>query len=95
MEDINMGGTDSTSQHCATSKEPSREVTPKCCSKCSATAYCSHECQKIDWKSHKKTCNKRGPPSAGPPPSPDTELSPPRGLDLPTTKPFTRLENGT
>ena len=28
------------------------------CSKCQLTAYCSRECQVLDWKVHKKTCGK-------------------------------------
>ena len=28
------------------------------CSKCNLTAYCSRECQLLDWKVHKKTCGK-------------------------------------
>lgn len=28
------------------------------CSKCLSVSYCCQECQKIDWKLHKKTCNK-------------------------------------
>ena len=27
------------------------------CSKCKSTHYCSRNCQKSDWKNHKKTCN--------------------------------------
>ncbi|KAL7903772.1 hypothetical protein GGI35DRAFT_465243 [Trichoderma velutinum] len=30
------------------------EVTLKRCAKCSATPYCSRECQKNDWKAHNK-----------------------------------------
>ncbi|KAK7943092.1 MYND domain protein, partial [Apiospora aurea] len=29
----------------------------KKCSKCQTTLYCSRDCQKADWKSHKKVCN--------------------------------------
>jgi ankyrin repeat protein len=28
------------------------------CAKCKTTCYCSTECQKIDWKAHKKLCGK-------------------------------------
>lgn len=31
------------------------------CSKCSSTRYCSRDCQKADWKDHKKTCGKESP----------------------------------
>lgn len=29
----------------------------KACAKCHPTRYCSRECQKADWKEHKKTCS--------------------------------------
>ncbi|ETS00346.1 putative MYND domain protein, partial [Trichoderma reesei RUT C-30] len=43
---------------CNSCKKGPPEVTLKQCSGCSQTQYCSHECQKKDWKSHKKTCRK-------------------------------------
>lgn len=44
-----------------------------------------------DWKAHKKTCGKGSSeePKAG------AVRSPPKGLDQPIIKPFTRLSNGT
>ena len=27
-----------------------------CCSRCQLVSYCSRECQKKDWKTHKKVC---------------------------------------
>ena len=29
---------------------------PSLCSKCTKVAYCDKECQKEDWKAHKKIC---------------------------------------
>ncbi|KAK4232691.1 tudor domain-protein 1 [Achaetomium macrosporum] len=73
------------------------EVTLKNCAKCSATPYCSRDCQKADWKAHKKVCGKGGGNSTGTPGASraDTMLSPPKGLDQPIAKPFTRLDNNT
>lgn len=31
----------------------------KQCAKCNATPYCSRDCQKADWKTHKKICGKQ------------------------------------
>ncbi|KAI0814157.1 putative MYND domain protein [Xylaria sp. FL0064] len=80
---------------CTNCKKASSEL--KRCAKCSTTLYCSRDCQKADWKTHKKICGKQahersgtgGDASAG------TALSPPKGLESPITKPFTRLDNNT
>ena len=39
-----------------------KKVELKMCSVCRAIGYCSRECQKADWKAHKKVCGK--PPAA-------------------------------
>ncbi|ODA79308.1 hypothetical protein RJ55_04901 [Drechmeria coniospora] len=71
-------------------------VNLKRCAKCSITWYCSRDCQKVDWKEHKKTCAKqrdaRGVDDA---PNTGNVKSPPKGLDRPIVMPFTHLENGT
>ncbi|MCJ1309878.1 hypothetical protein MMC25_003539 [Agyrium rufum] len=61
----------SESRACATCKRSETELpTPlKRCAKCHGTSYCSRECQKADWKTHKKQCGNRasggnGQPSA-------------------------------
>ncbi|KAL6701767.1 hypothetical protein J3F84DRAFT_15791 [Trichoderma pleuroticola] len=73
------------------------EVSIKRCAKCSTTPYCSRECQKADWKVHKKICGKNQSANASSRASNSTStgLSPPQGLDQPISKPFTRLDNGT
>ena len=30
----------------------------KACAKCKTTQYCGRDCQKADWKTHKKVCAK-------------------------------------
>ena len=84
---------------CTVCKKSAPEVSLKNCAKCSAVPYCSRDCQKADWKSHKNTCRKEGsgPSASANASSPlgGTQNSRSGGLDAPTTKPFTRLENGT
>lgn len=36
--------------------DPSKPLKP--CTKCQSVSYCSRDCQKNDWKVHKKTCAK-------------------------------------
>ncbi|EXJ91678.1 hypothetical protein A1O3_00228 [Capronia epimyces CBS 606.96] len=38
----------------------------KRCAKCKTTQYCSQECQKTDWKEHKKSCSKNAPDRSNP-----------------------------
>lgn len=89
---------------CENCKKSPPEVTLKRCAKCQITEYCSRDCQKANWKTHKKICGKPGQqptPEASSSSSPFVHstsrehLSPPKGLDSPIDKPFTRLDNGT
>lgn len=81
---------------CASCKKSPPQVTLKCCSKCSVTQYCSRDCQKADWKAHRKICGRQAPGAApSPQSSASANLSPPKGLEGGIAKPFTRLENGT
>lgn len=87
-------------QCCTACQKAPPEVTLKRCAKCSVTPYCSRDCQKADWKVHKKVCgrNKGTTPDSSSDPEASmagTMLSPPKGLDQPITQPFTRLHNGT
>ena len=66
----------------------------KHCAKCKQTHYCSRDCQKADWKAHKKVCSKQAG-SASASGSGNEGVSPPKGLDEPIPDPFTRLDNGT
>ncbi|KAK3305123.1 uncharacterized protein B0T15DRAFT_567174 [Chaetomium strumarium] len=79
------------SRSCTVCLKSPPEVTLKKCAKCSVTPYCSRDCQKADWKAHKKTCGKGSVPL----PTADTALSPPKGVEQPIAIPFTRLNEGT
>lgn len=47
----------STEEECATCHKPSTPESPlKRCSRCKTATYCSVDCQKVDWKSHKQHC---------------------------------------
>jgi mitochondrial splicing suppressor protein 51 len=66
----------------------------KRCAKCQTTRYCSRECQKSDFKQHKKQCaglaNIRATTSGNPKPSVDSSTAI-KNLDTPIAKPFTAL----
>lgn len=74
-------------------------VTLKQCAKCSTTPYCSRECQKQDWKSHRKICGSSGSASASGSTSGSTSSSSgsssAKGLEWPVSDPFTRLTKDT
>ncbi|KAI1114217.1 putative MYND domain protein [Nemania sp. NC0429] len=85
---------------CNSCKKESDDL--KKCAKCTTTLYCSRDCQKTDWKTHKKICGKQahersspGSQSASQSTNASTALSPPKGLERPITKPFTRIDNNT
>ncbi|RDA94293.1 hypothetical protein CP533_0550 [Ophiocordyceps camponoti-saundersi (nom. inval.)] len=81
------------SSECKICKKGPPEITLKKCGKCQETWYCSTECQKKDWKDHKKTCGGGGGNKTSSTASPT--LSPPKGLDKGIDKPFTKLDNHT
>lgn len=77
----------------------------KRCAKCSNQWYCSRECQKADWKSHKKVCGNARVESASMShalPSSDAQSRNQQSRNQPSVsgkccipKPFTALDNGT
>ncbi|CAM1507505.1 Fc.00g071460.m01.CDS01 [Cosmosporella sp. VM-42] len=81
-------------------KVESPEFSLKRCAKCNTTLYCGRDCQKADWKAHKKVCGKQageasGSRGNGTSSSSGSGLSPPKGLDKPIVNTFTRLDNNT
>ncbi|KAK4209280.1 cytochrome P450 [Rhypophila decipiens] len=51
-----------TMSSCTACGKSPPEVSLKKCAKCNVTPYCSRDCQKDDWKAHKKLCGKGPPP---------------------------------
>ncbi|KAK1244312.1 hypothetical protein MKX07_003111 [Trichoderma sp. CBMAI-0711] len=43
---------------CQNCSKTAPEITLKKCAKCQSTPYCSRDCQKADWKNHRKVCGK-------------------------------------
>jgi len=83
---------------CAVCNKGPPEVTLKHCAKCQSSSirYCSRDCQKADWKTHKKICGKQGATDPDPAGSAaDGPPSPSKGLEKAVDKPFTRLDSGT
>ncbi|KAI9688608.1 MAG: hypothetical protein M1820_010228 [Bogoriella megaspora] len=76
---------------CASCKKSGSNVPNlKVCAKCQTTHYCSRECQKVDWKNHKKVCAQNASNNTSP-----SGSSPMKNLDVQIDKPFTRLDNNT
>ncbi|KAK6204043.1 hypothetical protein LQW54_008504 [Pestalotiopsis sp. IQ-011] len=70
---------------CAKCKKASDDL--KTCAKCRSISYCSRDCQKDDWKVHKKTCAKDVQDG--------TNQTQQKGLDAGVAKPFTALNSRT
>ncbi|KAH7144274.1 hypothetical protein B0J13DRAFT_554894 [Dactylonectria estremocensis] len=80
---------------CNVCKKTSAEASIKRCAKCSDTPYCSRECQKADWKVHKKICGKTTSSQPGGSSGSKPAFSPPKGLQQGISCPFTRLDKNT
>ncbi|KAF2006464.1 hypothetical protein P154DRAFT_217803 [Amniculicola lignicola CBS 123094] len=90
--------------YCANCKNNSNGLSLRACSKCKVTRYCSRECQKNNWKSHKKLCSKQAGEAfhnlSGHPDMPaehGTNYTTPRtkGLEQQIQDPFTRIDQHT
>jgi splicing suppressor protein 51 len=69
---------------------------PKRCAKCQNEFYCSHSCQKIHWKQHKKSCSNTGAaPKPTPPSSTHNFTGKTKNLSTVIDKPFHKLHAGT
>jgi splicing suppressor protein 51 len=88
---------------CNTCKKTDSEVENlKRCAKCQTTYYCSRDCQKADWKVHKKVCSKNASTRQSSTFDPsriesNDSYSTPRvtNLEKQIPNPFTRLDNDT
>lgn len=69
----------------------------KACSRCKTTLYCGRDCQKADWKAHKKSCSGGGTEGfANTKTEHSSSYSSPRlkNLEKHVPNPFTRLDQG-
>ncbi|OJD26670.1 hypothetical protein ACJ73_01953 [Blastomyces percursus] len=80
-----MTDADTDSKKCGTCAIA--DVNLKRCAKCHTKFYCSRDCQKRDWKTHKKICARNAPSSENNIPS--------KGLSVAIDKPFHRLDART
>jgi mitochondrial splicing suppressor protein 51 len=99
---VNTNADSDNSNVCTTCKTTEKL---KRCAKCNTTLYCSRECQKADWKSHKKLCSKNAAATAAAAAVNETSSNAtnttssqrptPKNLSAYVEKPFTCLNNGT
>lgn len=66
----------------------------KCCAKCKQDLYCSRECQKADWKRHKKTCGTATAGTAQSKIGRASNCTSTSSKPCSINKPFTALKNG-
>lgn len=64
----------------------------KTCAKCKVAQYCDRDCQKADWKAHKKICNIFASANTG---NTNTQPGPKlKNIEKQIANPFTRLDQG-
>lgn len=88
--------------HCSKTAADCNVATLNQCAKCKTTRYCSRDCQKADWKVHKKMCanqantNATGDAYVEANTTHSSNYSSPhlRDLEKHEPKPFTRLQEG-
>ena len=80
---------------CAGCKQTTSNL--KACAKCKTTQYCGRDCQKANWKAHKKLCSSlAAKASAGASTEHSSSYSAPRlkNIEKHVPNPFTRLDQG-
>lgn len=86
-----MAGVTPTDNNCLKCKKSEAETGPlKQCNKCKSARYCSRDCQKADWKLHKKDCASLAQAAGDAPPAGNNNNAP-RALDFKVEKPFHQL----
>jgi hypothetical protein len=95
-----MSDSNSTeTRKCKSCKKAESESTPlRNCSRCKSAVYCSRDCQKADWKAHKKVCasNAQANTSSGGQSATDTnDTQSTKALEVDFLKPFHRLHATT
>jgi hypothetical protein len=95
-----MSDSNSTeTRKCKSCKKAESESTPlRNCSRCKSAVYCSRDCQKADWKTHKKVCasNAQANTSSGGQSATDTnDTQSTKALEVDFLKPFHRLHATT
>ncbi|KAF1851614.1 uncharacterized protein K460DRAFT_362375 [Cucurbitaria berberidis CBS 394.84] len=88
---------DETCANCKKTAASANLTTLKACAKCKTTQYCGRDCQKADWKTHKKVCAKNAADAfVGANTEHSTNYSAGRLKDLEkhVSNPFTRLDQG-
>lgn len=86
-----------TTPKCANCKKTAADAnldTLKACAKCKTTQYCDRDCQKVDWKSHKKICANASRAFVEANAEYSNNYSAPRlkNLDTHISNPFTKLD---
>lgn len=67
----------------------------KRCSRCQTERYCSQDCQKAHWKTHKKNCRSSPTAQTQSQSQPQPQSTVPKGLTAAIDKPFHKLEART